>query len=148
MDMLIGLINSLKLNNTLFFQFVVFMVGYAFLYYLLFKPYNNAAQERYDRTTGNEESADKYDEEIEQLKRTYGQKVKELNESVNSVFLNFDEKAKKESADMLLNAQKEYKAEKDKKEKDLIDHYQSEKAKVPTLTQDLKEQLKKVLAGA
>ncbi|MGH1467843.1 MAG: ATP synthase F0 subunit B [Bdellovibrionales bacterium] len=148
MDMLVGLISSLKLNNTLFVQFLIFLVAYAFLYYVLFKPYNNAAQLRYDRTTGNEENADKYDEEIELLKRKYGQKIKEINTSVTGVFSEFDERGKKEASALMLEAQQTYKAEKDQKEKDLNDHYLKERDKVPALTQDLKAQLKKVLAGA
>lgn len=148
MDILVGLISSLKLNQTLFFQFVVFLVGYGFLYYVLFKPYNKAAQMRHDRTVGNEESADKYDEEIELLKRSYGQKVKETNQSVNNLFSEYDVKGKKEAADLMLAAQKTYKAEKDQREKDMNDHYQKEKEKVPALTQELKGQLKKVLVGA
>lgn len=147
MDMLVGLINSLKLNNTLFIQFAIFMVAFAFLYYVLFKPYNKAAQTRYDRTTGSEESTDKYDEEIELLKRKHGQKVKETNETVSSIFSDYDTKGKKEAATLMLQAQASYKTEKESKEKALDDLYQTEREKVPSLTQDLKNQLKKVLAG-
>ncbi len=147
MEKLVGLINSLKLDNTLFLQFAVFLVGFSVLYYVLFKPYNKAAQTRYDRTTGSEESADKYDEEIELLKRKHGQKVKETNETVSSIFSDYDTKSKKEAADLMFKAQGTYKVEKDAKEKELNDVYQKERGKVPALTRDLKNQLKKVLAG-
>jgi F0F1-type ATP synthase membrane subunit b/b' len=148
MDMLLGLVDSLKLNNTIFVQFFVFLCGYTILYYVLFKPYNNAAQIRYERTTGSEESADQYDEEIELLKRRYGQKVKDNNEMISSVFSSFDEKAKLEAAELMMAAQTKYKNEKDLREKELEERFENEKSKVPQLTQDLKEQLKKVLAGA
>ena len=147
MDMLIGLINSLKLDETLFYQFVVFMVGYYFLYYVLFKPYNNAAQIRYQRTTGSEESADKFDEEIELLSRKYGEKVKETNEAISSIFSDSEEKTKKEASAVMLEAQSKYKSEKDQREQVLNTQYKAEEAKVPELTKDLKAQLKKVLAG-
>ena len=147
MEMLLGLIDSLKLNNTLFVQFVIFLIGFSFLYYVLFKPYSNAAQIRFERTTGSEENADKYDEEIELLKRKYGEKVKETNHAIKTVFSDYDQKTKKEIADLMMSAQSKYKEEKDIKEKEAQDHYQKEKAKVPTLAQELKAQLKKVLAG-
>ncbi len=148
MDMLVGLIDSLKLNDTIFIQFIVFMVGYMFLYYVLFKPYNNAAQKRYERTTGSEESADKFDEEIELLNRKYGQKVKEMNESISAIFLEADEKTKKEASEILITAQQKYKSEKEQKEESLNKEFKAEEAKVPELSKDLKAQLKKVLAGA
>lgn len=147
MEMLLGLIDSLKLNSTLFTQFLIFLVGFVFLYYILFKPYSNAAHTRYERTKGNEDSADKYDDEIEILKRKYGQKVKETNLAVKSVFTDYDTKTKKEVSELLAAALSKYKSEKEDKEKAVNEHYKMEQSKVPALVQDLKEQLKKVLAG-
>lgn len=148
MEMVLGLIDSLKLNDTLFVQFVIFLIGFSFLYYVLFKPYNNAAEVRFQRTTGSEENADKYDEEIELLKRKYGQKAKETNQAIKTVFTEYDQKTKKEIADLLMAAQSKYKEEKDNKEQEANAHYQKEKSKIPVLVEELKAQLKKVLAGA
>jgi len=148
MEMLSNLINSLKLDNTLFVQFVIFLVGYSILYYTLFKPYNEAAKVRHERTKGSEDSADKYDDEIEILKRKYGQKAKETNLAVKEVFSDYEAKTKKEVSDLLLEAQSKYKSEKEEQEKSVYSHFETEKSKVPTLVKDLKEQLKKVLAGA
>ena len=146
--MLLSLVESLKLDNTLFVQFVIFLLGFTFLYYVLFKPYSQAANVRYERTKGNQDSADKYDDEIELLKRKYGKKVKETNLAVKSVFADYDTKTKKEVSELLFEAQSKYKSEKEAQEKKVNNHYQSEKSKVPNLVQDLKNQLKKVLAGA
>jgi len=148
MEMLLSLIGALKLDNTLFVQFVIFLVGFSVLYYVLFKPYNEAARIRHERTKGSEDSADKYDDEIEILKRKYGQKAKETNQAVKEVFSSYESKTKKEVADLLLEAQAKYKSDKDEKEKAVYTHFETEKTKVPSLVKDLKEQLKKVLAGA
>lgn len=147
MDMITGLIGSLKLNETLFIQFVVFLIGYSFLYFLLFKPYNKAAQERLDRTKGSEESADEFDEEIELLKRKYSAKVKETNVAVKEVFKGYEQQTKRESAELLENANTKIRQEKESKEKEVEALYQQEKNKVPALAQGLKEDLKKVLVG-
>ncbi len=148
MDMLVSLIDSLKLNNTLYIQFLVFLVGFFFLYYVMFKPYNKAAQARYDRTIGNQENTDKYDEEIESLKRKYSQRVKEINESTSLIFLDYDNRFKKEAASLMLKAQQSYKSEKEQKEKNIMDSYEKEKEKLSILSIEIKKQLKKVLAGA
>jgi|GEM_PF-3570346 len=148
MEMLLGLIDSLKLDNTVFIQFLIFLVGYSIIYYVLFKPYNEAAKIRYERTKGNEDSADKYDDEIEILKRKYGQKAKETNLAVKGVFVDYETKTKKEVAELLMAAQTKYTAEREEKEKEVFAHFETEKTKVPNLVKELKEQLKKVLAGA
>lgn len=147
MEMLLGLIESLKLNNTIVAQFIIFLIGYSILYYLLFKPYNRAAQARYDRTVGSEQSANKYDEEIELLKRKYGEKVKQTNAAVKNIFTEYEEKAKKDSSKMALEAQEKNRNEKQAKENQVNDQYQDELKKVPQLASDVKEELKKVLVG-
>lgn len=148
MDMLLGLIDSLKLDNTLFIQFLIFLVGYSIIYYVLFKPYNKAAEIRHERTKGSQDSADKYDDEIEILKRKYGLKAKETNLAVKEVFADYETKTKKEVADLLIEAQEKYQLEKEEQETAVYSHFETEKTKVPNLVKDLKEQLKKVLAGA
>ncbi len=148
MDMLVSLVDSLKLNNTLYMQFLIFLVGFSFLYYVMFKPYNKAAQTRYDRTIGNEDSADKYDEEIELLQRKYGQCVKETNESIALIFSDSHDRLKKEVSTLMLEAQKVYKSKKEQKEKSIMADYEKEREKLPGLSVEIKKQLKKVLAGA
>lgn len=146
--MLLDLINSLELDQTIVFQFGIFLVGFLFLYYALFKPYNDAAEERYQKTVGSEESAYKYDEEIELLRRKYGNKVKETNLAVKEVFQDTETKAKKEINELLISAQEKYRTEKEKQEEEIRKSFQVEKEKVPSLVSELKDTFKKVLLGA
>jgi F-type H+-transporting ATPase subunit b len=148
MEIVSGLIDSLELDLSLFIQLGIFLLSYIVLHYLLFKPYNSVAQKRFDATTGSLESATQFDEEIELLKREYGKAVKETNEKVKGIYDTADASAKKEAQDILIKAQEDYLAEKTTRSKEIEALYQEESKKIPQLSQDLKDSLKKVLLGA
>lgn len=148
MDILLGLIDSLELNPSLFIQLGLFLITFFIIHYLLFKPYNLVAQKRYDATTGSIESATQFDEEIELLKRDYGKAVKETNEKVKGIYDESNESAKKEAGNIIAKAQADYLAEKTKKTKEIESEYHEESKKIPELSQDLKKSLKKILLGA
>lgn len=145
MDMILGLIDSLGLNSTLFIQFGIFMVSFGILQYVLFKPYNKAAQERYNRTVGNEESAHQFDEEIELIQRQYREKAQATNNDVQAVFLNEEQSGKNEVNSILKTAKDKYQSNKEKLEKEAAHEYSSEQSKIPNLVPELKDALKKVL---
>ncbi len=148
MDIILGLIDSLELNGSLFFQFAIFFLTFLTLYYVLFKPYNKYAQERYESTTGSLESATQFDEEIEILKRKYGQAVKDTNNDIKKVYDERDSEAKKEVQTLIGDAQASYQKEKTRRSKEIEASYQEEATKIPQLSQSLKDSLKKVLLGA
>jgi len=148
MDIVLGLINSLGLDLSLFVQLGIFLLTFFVMHYLLFKPYNLVAQKRYDATTGSIESASQFDEEIELLKRQYGQAVKDTNEKVKSIYDESNESAKKEVNKIITTAQAEYLNEKGKRTKEIESEYQEETKKIPQLSQELKKSLKKILLGA
>ena len=148
MDIVSGLIDSLELNLSLFIQLGIFLVSYVVLHYLLFKPYNIVAQKRFDATTGSLESATQFDEEIELLKREYGKAVKETNEKIKGIYDSTDASAKKEVQEIVMKAQSEYLAEKTTRSKEIEANYQEESKKIPLLSQNLKDSLKRVLLGA
>ena len=148
MEIIYDLVNSLELDLSLFIQLGIFLISYLVLHYLLFKPYNKVAQKRFDATTGSLESATQFSEEIEILKREYGKAVKETNEKVKEIYDKVDFTAKKEAQDIIMKAQSKYLAEKTTKSKAIEAQYQEEIKKIPQLSQDLKNSLKKVLLGS
>lgn len=148
MEMLSGLIQSLELDLSLFIQFGIFLLSYVFLHYVLFKPYNEKAQERYSKTTGSIESANQFDEEIELLKREYGKAVKKTNADVKQIHEAKQDEAKKEVQNLIQSAQELYHQEKSQKSEEIEKAFLSEKSKVPALAKELKESLKKVLINA
>lgn len=146
--MLSGLIQSLELDLSLFIQFGIFLVSYVFLHYVLFKPYNEKAQERYTKTTGSIESANQFDEEIELLKREYGKTVKKTNTEIKQIHEAEQLEAKKEVQTLIQNAQESYQKEKQMRSEEIEKAYITEKSKIPSLSKELKDSLKKVLINA
>lgn len=82
MDLLI----SLGVNQTLAYQFGIFLVVYLALKYVLFAPYFQAYNERNERTVGKTELAERFVAETHELEQTYALKAQEVNERYKSVY--------------------------------------------------------------
>jgi len=80
------MLRGLGVNSTVGIQLVIFLVGYAFLYFALFKPYFRAYAERVDRTMGRAELAERYIAESTALQAEYETKARELSSQYKSIF--------------------------------------------------------------
>ena len=87
------IIQSLGLDQTLIFQFCLFIVTYLLLSKLVFEPYFKSFEMRKAKTVGNQQLAMKTLEEIKNLQLEYEQKTREINEQYRTIY----EKVKKES---------------------------------------------------
>lgn len=82
----LSILMGLGINETVYYQFVIFLVGYAFLYFLVFKPYFRTFQEREKRTFGNQDLAGKIIEETQKLESDYQVKARQLNTQYKSIY--------------------------------------------------------------
>ncbi|MCB0413478.1 MAG: ATP synthase F0 subunit B [Bdellovibrionales bacterium] len=80
------LLNSLGIDNTLFYQLGIFLVGYVVLYNIVFKPYVAAHFERVRRTVGNMESNERVLADIQHLKVRHEKEARGLNEEYKSIY--------------------------------------------------------------
>lgn len=80
------IIANLGVDLTIFFQFVSFLVGYFFLYFLVFKPYMKAYEERERRTEGTEEVAERLLTDTKDLQTEYQVKAQQLNAQYKSLY--------------------------------------------------------------
>jgi F0F1-type ATP synthase membrane subunit b/b' len=80
------LLISLGVNQTLAYQFGIFVVVYLTLKYVLFVPYFHAYNERNERTVGKTELAERFVAETHELEQAYAQKAQEVNERYKSVY--------------------------------------------------------------
>ena len=102
--MLNSIVQSLGLNTTVFYQMVLFFVSYLILNFLVFKPYMKAAQERENRTLGNEESAESFLDQTRKLQEEYEQEAKALNAQLKGFFDTAREEAKKKYEEIVSSA--------------------------------------------
>jgi F0F1-type ATP synthase membrane subunit b/b' len=86
MELLLSIKNSLGFNESLFVHLACFAVSYISLYLLVYKPYSQALLVRRARTVGQEEAADKMNEEAVQLQTRFEAKAKSLNVEINKFY--------------------------------------------------------------
>lgn len=82
MDLLI----SLGVNSTLAIQFVQFVLVYAVLKYVLFKPYFQAHNERSERTVGKAELAERYVAEAREMEDKFAERAQQANEAYRAIY--------------------------------------------------------------
>ena len=107
MDQIIEILKTLGINETLFIQFIPFFIAYLAMSFLIFKPYLKAYEERLACTTGEEELAGTLLRQAEQKQEEYRTLARKLNTAIVSIFSEFNEKAEKETEELLLETKKD-----------------------------------------
>lgn len=81
-----GLLMSLGVNQTLFFQLGIFIAVFVVLKYVLFVPYFAAFNKRTEATLGQTELAERYMSETKSLEEEFAQKAQAANEKFRAVY--------------------------------------------------------------
>ena len=84
---------GLGVNETVYYQLAIFIIGYTFLYFLVFKPYFRMLQEREKRTVGNQDLAGKIVKETQQLESEYQVKARKLSAQYKEVYDQYKKEA-------------------------------------------------------
>ena len=107
MDQVIGILTSLGINSTVFFQFGIFFVAYLGMNFIVFKPYLAAYKERQNRTVGGQQAAEDLLAEVEKQEEVFRGLARKLNENVKEIFQTHNSQAKKEVEEILSEAKSE-----------------------------------------
>lgn len=86
MEALSGILNDLKINNTIWIQLGCFIVSYLALSNFIFKPYHAAYRKRKENTVGGEEFAERVIQETEALTGEYESKARQINANFSEVY--------------------------------------------------------------
>lgn len=100
---------KLGIDFTLFVQMALFLLAYAILYPLIFKPLFKAYKQRESLTLGNVDDKQQKLKLIEDLKNDYESKLKKLHMQIQGLFVD----AKKEADDQALQKIQEAKKQAD-----------------------------------
>ncbi len=136
MDILVGILDQLQINNTIWIQLACFLITFLFVYNLIFKPYYNAYEQRLQKTEGNQDLAVKITQESEDIYSQYQVEARDLNRDIKGIFDFSRTEAVKES-DRLVNEAKQ-KAQEQVESAGRNIHGQIEKEKV-NLQKDIPE---------
>lgn len=81
-----GILQQLGLNDSYFFQFIIFTIAYLVLSQVLFKPYTEAFEKREHKTKGGEEIAAETAKHTQDLKSTYESKARNVSSEIKNIF--------------------------------------------------------------
>jgi F-type H+-transporting ATPase subunit b len=145
METINGLIHSLGINPTLWTQLVIFLVTFAILNWIVFKPYFKAYEEREKRTVGSKEGTEKLLVETSQLQSQYESEARRMNDQIKQVFDIARQKAQAEQTKILTEARDQsvetLKAARQSLEKEVASVRQNLKSQAPELGNTIADKL-------
>lgn len=104
------ILTKLGINNTFYYQLIIFCIAYIALTRLLFKPYLKAYHKRLEVTFGSHEVVEKLNAQSEELHIQYENKAKEVNSKVQSYYEQAHKEAQAVQAATIEKARKEAEA--------------------------------------
>ncbi len=102
-----AIITQLGLNDSFFYQFIIFCIAYVALSRWAFAPYNLALTQREQKTVGGEELAVELAKETQDLKTKYEVKARQVSGEVKSIFDEHRTAAQKEQERIVFEARSE-----------------------------------------
>ncbi|MCO5112764.1 MAG: ATP synthase F0 subunit B [Bdellovibrionaceae bacterium] len=84
--MLETIVSALGINSTLFVQLGIYLFAYVLLYYIAFKPYFLASEERKKMTSGSSDIMKRSHELIQQSEEKFQKRARQINEEVSFMF--------------------------------------------------------------
>lgn len=91
-----AIFTQLGLNESFFFQFVIFAIAYYVLNIVVYKPYLKAFEAREERTKGGEDLALEFTKKAEDLRSQYETKARAVNTEIKGIFDQYRGQATKE----------------------------------------------------
>lgn len=105
MDMILSIITSIGINETLFIHLGMYLGAFIVLYFLVFSPYYQLSEQRRILTSGSLESVEKMEEQIRKSEEIYQTRARQINEEISLIFKDRKKEAYKESDKIVLEAQ-------------------------------------------
>lgn len=86
MEALTGLLQSLGVNSTLFYQLGIFAFSFFFIRYVAFEPYFRAHLVREQKTEGNQDQAEQIYAQTRELETLYQRRARTLSADIKSIY--------------------------------------------------------------
>ena len=101
---ILGILSMLGVNQTVYYQLAIFIVGYSCLYFIVFKPYFRMFEERERSTVGNQDLASQIIKEAQELEAEYQVKARQVNEQYKKVYDKYRSEAMREYDEVVSQA--------------------------------------------
>ena len=105
MDMILSIISSIGINETLFIHLGMYLFAFVVLYVLVFNPYYRFSEQRRTLTSGSFESVEKMEKQIRKNEEIYQTRARQINEEISLIFRDQRNEAHRESDKIVSEAQ-------------------------------------------
>lgn len=142
-DKVVEILVSLGINETFYFQLVIFCIAYFGMSQIVFKPYLRAYEERKKRTVGSEKDAEDMILAAEQKEALYSEEAKALNSKIKDIYKEKADAAVKDRSQILESARSsaegQLKEGRDSLEKVMDETRSIMKEHIPAISQKIEE---------
>ncbi|PIS11395.1 MAG: hypothetical protein COT73_04250 [Bdellovibrio sp. CG10_big_fil_rev_8_21_14_0_10_47_8] len=139
------ILHQLGLNQSFFFQFIIFAIAYLVLSQIVFAPYTKAFTQREEKTKGGEELAGEYKHKADELKAQYENRARQVSGQVKTIFDEYRSEANKECEQIVSQArsesQKIIEAARQKVHIELSEAEKKMKSEIPLVAQEITQRL-------
>lgn len=138
---------QLGANQTVFIQFIIFVIAVSFLTIFVYGPYFKAYDERLKQTKGADEVAYEAQEEAKKIESIYQVRAREINQKVKDIF-DASRKVASDAAGSTINQAKTFVTEAtEKAAKDINAQKQNAQKDIQTTSQEVANEISKKLTG-
>ena len=116
---ILSILKVLGINHLVYYHLGIFLIGYCFLYFLVFRPYFRVFQERQKKAFGDSDLMEQMVEDIQQMETEYQSKAREVNEHYKKVYDQCRQEAMEESNETVHQARQEAKHLMEKKRQEI-----------------------------
>lgn len=138
---------QLGANETVFVQFIIFIVAISFLTIFVYGPFFKAYDQRLKQTKGADQVAYETQEEAKKLESIYQVRAREINQKIKDVF-DASRKQAGEAAATILNQAKTVIADQaDKASQNIQAQKQNAQKDIQLVSQEVAQEISKKISG-
>ncbi len=145
MNAVLDILKALGVNETVFPQFIIFLVAFLFLKVFVFTPYMAAYEERRKRTVGSAGVTQELQQEIDRREADFAREAREVNEKIKKLFDMKQAQALKESNALMAEAQTKAQDKLSAGKKEVQEAYAAAKSQLSTFVPEIGQTIKQRL---
>jgi F0F1-type ATP synthase membrane subunit b/b' len=148
MDVVLNILLQLGANETVFIQFVIFIVAISFLTVFVYGPFFKAYDQRLQQTKGADQVAYETQDEAKKIEQIYKSKAREINDKIKTIFEENRKVGSDKAANILsaakINAQTQTEAA-----RELVENQKTSAQKdISIISSEVANEISKKLSGA
>ena len=148
MDVVLKILLQLGANQTVFIQFVIFVISISFLTIFVFGPYFKAYDQRMQQTKGADQVAYETQDEAKKLESIYKTKAREINDKIKNIYDESRAAAGAQAGEIMAAGKSQIATTTEAARNKILTQKQSAEKEVASISQEVANEITKKLTGA